>query len=541
MATTSPEILDQLCSGIMDNPYLGGHFPHPKQLWFLRESLIGALTLSPKEVYEALYGGAAMGGKSDCVLMAVAQMAFLYPGSSSVIIRRTMGELTKPGALLNRALQWWSPDLGVKWNGQTSLFRFPNGSQVQMGYHHHSTHDDQYTGGEYQLAIFDELTEWPFEHAWMHLRSRIRRPQDSGWPLRLLSTSNPGGPGHSWVKTRFVGNIDPETGKRVKAPFRYFPATIDDNPTMDREAYKANLGIQHPTRMEQLMLGNWDAKDPGDFFRVEWFGPLLDPDTETWPPSECVRVRSWDLAASEKKTASETAGVRMARNRRGVRAIEHCVSFRMVPGARDARILQVAKADGPSVVQHLEVEPGSGGIAQVDHLERLLKRAGSRVDHDRPKSEMTEAEAIITGANPEHAKGKAGRALPVSACLYRGYVRRGDCPDTGDSDWGVDAGKGVGSQKDGLRLFAGPWVQAYLDDMEGFPQTEGGNSQKIVRADKADATSGAWKYLEVHAFGLRTPGLARKKEPPAELHNIHPEERPEPRDSGKDRGGRWRP
>ena len=103
------EALDALCPGIVDNPYLGGHFPHPRQFEFLRRSLEHALDLDPTEVYEALFGGAAGGGKSDAVLMAAGQMAWLYPGSSSAILRRTMTELTKPGALLNRALKWWTP------------------------------------------------------------------------------------------------------------------------------------------------------------------------------------------------------------------------------------------------------------------------------------------------------------------------------------------------------------------------------------------------------------------------------------------------
>jgi hypothetical protein len=158
MTTTATDILDQICPGIVDNPYIGGHFPHARQFEFLRRSLEAADR--QVEVYEALFGGAAGGGKSDAVLMAAGQMAWLYPGSSSCIIRRTMMELTKPGALLNRALKWWLP-AGVRWAGTDHLFHFPNGSQVQVGYHHHPTHDAQYQGGEYQLVVFDELTYWP--------------------------------------------------------------------------------------------------------------------------------------------------------------------------------------------------------------------------------------------------------------------------------------------------------------------------------------------------------------------------------------------
>jgi len=260
-----------------------------------------------------------------------------------------------------------------------------------------------------------------------------------------------------------------------------------------------------------------------------------------WTPSECVRIRWWDLAATESDSGSETAGVRMARHRRGVRAIEDCVSFRMTPGARDGRIVQVAQLDGRHVVQGLEVEPGSGGIAQVLTLERKLREVGCKVVYARPKAELTEAEGKRMLTNPEHAKGKTGRALPVSSCLYRGYVRRGECDDTGDPWWGVEEGKPLGDQRDGLRLFKGPWAQGLLDDLEGFPMTLEGNSQKIIRADKTDAVSGAWAWLEAHPLGLRKPpeGTAKPRVM-GELHNVHPADRPE-HDRGMDRGGRWRP
>jgi len=541
MADTAAEALDAICPGIVGNPWLGGHWPHPQQYDFLQRSLEGSISLDPDDVYEALFGGAAGGGKSDAVLMAAGQMAWLYPGSSSVLIRRTMPELTKPGALLNRALKWWTEDLGIKWSEKRGMFAFPNGSQVQVGYHHHPKHDAQYQGGEYQLVIFDELTYFPTNEAWLHLRSRMRRPEGSAWPLRLLSTSNPGGPGHVWVKNRFVGGSDPITGEAIAPAYPYFPSRLDDNPSLDRRAYARTLEHLLPARRDQLLHGDWDAKDPGDYFRAEWFGPLLDPDKDKWPAGDCIRVRSWDLAASEKESASETAGVLMARHSRGVRAVEHCISFRLTPGARDGRIVQVAQADGPTVVQYLEVEPGSGGIAQVLGLEEKLKAAGCRVVYARPKMEMSRSEAERLAVNPEHAKGKVGRAIPVSTCLYRGHVQRGECPDTGDPWWGVDRGKATTSQSDGIRLFAGAWTQAYLDDMEPFPVMLEGNSQKIVRADKTDATTGAWSYTEAHKPGGNRAGREIKPHTPAELQNVHPADRPDVSSKSRDRGGHWRP
>jgi hypothetical protein len=60
-----------LCPGIIDNPYLAGHFPLPMQWMFLRGHL--DYPQPEKSAFQALYGGAAGGGKSDALLMAAAQ------------------------------------------------------------------------------------------------------------------------------------------------------------------------------------------------------------------------------------------------------------------------------------------------------------------------------------------------------------------------------------------------------------------------------------------------------------------------------------
>jgi hypothetical protein len=134
--------------------------------------------------------------------------------------------------------------------------------------------------------------------------------------------------------------------------------------------------------------------------------------------------------------------------------------------------------------------------------------------------------------NPTAATGKEARADPVASCLERGYQRRGECPDTGGPWWGLDEGQDLAGEKDGLRLFAGPWTQDYLDEVEGFPEAD--------RCDYVDATSGAWSWLEAHPFGLRTP--TRRSDPVevAETHNIHPADRVDKSRSEKTRGGLWR-
>lgn len=518
---------EKVCPGIVGNRWIP-HWPTPPQQLFLGLHLRSGVGPG---VFEALYGGAAGGGKSDCLLMAAGQFAE-HPEFAALIVRRTYADLAQPGAIMDRALTWWKPR-GAHWDGSLHCFTFPSGAKVQFGYMQHGDDHLRYKSAEFQATLWDELTELGLESQYSFVgHSRVRRKVGSSVPLRTLGATNPGGPGHGWVKQRFIG--EPHAGILPTLRGRYIPARIRDNPHIDQEAYIAGLMHLHPTVRAQLLAGDWHAREPGDYFRAEWFGGLLDPAVDTWPSSECIRIRWWDLAASEKQDAARTAGVRMARHRNGVRAVEHARSFRATPGKRDDLIAQTAQADGHGVVVGLEIEGGSGGPAQFEALSKRLRAQGFRVVGARPRvggPELTDREKATMLRQPTNELGKAGRADPVASCLERGYQRRGECPNTGGPWWGLDEGRVVPEQRDGLRLFSGPWTQDYLDELEGFPNG--------ARCDLVDATSGAWAWLEAHPFGGQVPArTVEKRARPAEIANVHPEDRPE--GEGERKGGRWR-
>lgn len=520
---------DQVCPNIVDNPFIP-HWPLPAQAAFLG---LHQARGKADRVFQALYGGAAGGGKSDALLMGAAQYAWKNPEFAGILFRRSFTDLSQPGALMDRALEWWLP-MGVKWDGTNKIFRFPSGAKVAMAYLSNPSDHLRYQGAEYQYTAWDELTQWPTAKQYQYVGlSRVRRLAGSTVPLRTLAASNPGGPGHNWVLKEFVGGPDPLTGKEIVAPHPYVPARIQDNPHLDRAAYMEGLVLLHPTVRAQLLNGDWRARDPGDYFRSEWFGGLLNVEEDLWPSRECIRIRWWDLAASERPDAKRTAGVRMARHRNGVRAIEHGRAFKATPGKRDDLICQTAQGDGHSVYVGIEIEPGSGGLAQYYALEKRLKSEGYRVIGARPRAELTDAEGKVMMRNPTGATGKEARADPVASCLERGYQRRGECPDTGGPWWGLDMGKVMAEERDGLRLFAGTWTQDFMDEVEGFPDGE--------LCDYVDATSGAWSWLEAHPFGLRRPAFGVETAVVAEQHNLHPSERQDPLETGKDRRGRWRP
>ena len=530
------EAYDKMVPGIVGNPFVP-HWPLPMQAMFLSGHEEPKYK-DRKGVFQALYGGAAGGGKSDALLIGAAQYVHV-PNYAGVIFRRSYTDLALPGAIMDRAEEWWVP-AGARFDKANKIFHFPSGAKIAFAYLKGPGDERRYQGAEFQFTAWDELTQFPDARPYEYVGlSRVRRLAGSNVPLRTLAASNPGGPGHVWVMGEFVGGQDPISGAYLEPSHPYYPARINDNPFLDREEYIAGLKHLHPTVCAQLLEGDWRAREPGDYFRREWFGhELLDPAADLWPAQDCRRVRWWDLAASTAADACHTAGVKMARHRSGVYAVEHCLSFKATPGQRDDKIIQAALADGPGTVVGLEIEPGSGGIAQVNNLEDRLRPHGIRVEMARPKTEMNYREGRIIVRAPSSSNAKAARCDPVASCLHRGYQRRGEDRESRGPYWGLDEGRPVDQERDGIRLFAGPWTQPYLDVVEGFPGEEG------QRVDEADATSGAWAYLTANPIGATVayaPKSAAMAVDSDEYRNTNPSERPALRQNGRDRGGRWKP
>lgn len=245
------------------------HAPHEQQ-----QIALVAPRFIAADPCELFYGGAAGGGKSDWLLMAALQYVDV-PGYAALILRRTLAEFELPGALVARSKEWLT-ETAASWNESRKTWSFPASSSLSFGYLEHEDDVYRYQSAEFQMIGFDELTKFS-QAQWEYMFSRLRKPSIgplSRVKLRMCGASNPGGPGHTWVKHRFV---DTQT-----APGRVFvPAKLADNPSVDQSSYVQSLSHLGETLREQLLAGDWSAFEgaayPSFSEAVHVIGPVEAP------------------------------------------------------------------------------------------------------------------------------------------------------------------------------------------------------------------------------------------------------------------------
>lgn len=217
---------------------------------------------------EALYGGAAGGGKSDALLMAALQYVHV-PGYAALLLRKSYPDLALPGAIMDRAKTWLT-GTRARWDGINKRWSFPikKGEQddgvASLSFGYLKDEDDhlRYQGSEFQFVAFDEVTQFREKH-YSYLFSRLRRLHGSDVPLRMRGATNPGGPGHVWVKGRFgipdeVDMSRPHVHKHpTMGELVFFPAKLDDNPHVDRDEYELALSKLDSITQAQLRHGSW--------------------------------------------------------------------------------------------------------------------------------------------------------------------------------------------------------------------------------------------------------------------------------------------
>lgn len=323
---------------------------------------------------------------SSALLMGALQDVHI-PGYAALILRRSYTDLALPGALMDRAHDWLD-DSDAHWSSLSHTWTFPSTATLTFGYLENEKAKERYRSAEFAYIAYDELTQF-LEPQYLFLFSRLRRNKNFPVRLRMRSASNPGGPGHLWVRDRFI--ID---GKDNNRPF--IPARLRDNPYLDIEAYRQSLSHLDPLTRLQIEEGDWDALGEGELFKRHWFKIVDD-----WP-RDLRLVRFWDLAATEDMAGTDpdwTAGA-LVGYKDGQYWILDMRHERLSPKKVEDLIAQTAALDGRKVDIWIEQEPGASGVAVIDHYQRHvlpgytvrgLRPSGPKTERARPLSSAAEA------------------------------------------------------------------------------------------------------------------------------------------------------
>ena len=233
--------------------------PQPKQAVFMSRG-----------EWEALYGGAMGGGKSDALVMEALRQVHL-PHYRGIIIRKTFPQLSK---LIDKSQEHYKRAYPkAKYNGSNHVWTFPSGAKIYFGSMQHANDRFNYQGIDYEYIAFDELTHFTFdEYSYMWTRNR---PNGPGSMCYIRATSNPGGVGHGWVKERFIIPAKPYTTIMEEVKYKkpggqlvreyksriFIPATVFDNQKLleNDPGYVGRLAHLPEKEKNAALYGDWNT------------------------------------------------------------------------------------------------------------------------------------------------------------------------------------------------------------------------------------------------------------------------------------------
>ncbi len=262
-------------------------------------------------IFEVFYGGARGGGKTESSIGDWLQHSSAYgEGAIGIFFRRKLVQLAE---VIARTKQIF-PKLGAKYNEQQKTWTMANGARLKFAYLEKDSDAEEYQGHNYTRIYIEELTNFPSPSPVDKLRATLR--SGTGVPTGMRLTGNPGGPGHNWVKKRYIDpnpkgyqviteatDVEIDGVKQTVSLDRVFiPSKIGDNQLLMRNdpTYILRLRQSGSEALVKAWLeGNWDIVD-GAFFD-EWDERLHVLDSGLILPRlspQLLRFRAFDWGSA---------------------------------------------------------------------------------------------------------------------------------------------------------------------------------------------------------------------------------------------------
>lgn len=213
------------------------------------------------DAYDLLFGGARGGGKTDYIVGDWAIHWNEYrENAHGVIIRKNYPQLQE---IMKRTHQIY-PKLGAEYQeaGEKKKWIFPGGGELYFRHFDNESSFENMQGWNLSRIYVDEMGQFadplPLDKLKACLRSR------AGVKVGFRGTANPGGPGHHWIKKRY---IDPAPGgytlMRVGGGSRIFiPSKITDNKILlenDPNYVDRLKDIGSPELVRAWVEGDWNV------------------------------------------------------------------------------------------------------------------------------------------------------------------------------------------------------------------------------------------------------------------------------------------
>ena len=244
-------------------------------------------------VDEALYGGAAGGGKTSFLIGDYASDIDQGAAWVGILFRQSYPELDD---IISQTHEVY-PQLGGEYKVGAHEWHFKSGAILRLRHAENELDFTKYQGASYAWIAFDEMTNWGDLKFYKKMKSRLRGPAKR---KRIRCTANPGGIGHDVVKQYFInaappltliqGETTPEGDASMSRMF--IPAKVQDNKILleNDPGYIARLReVGDPDLVKAWLEGDWNSI-VGAYFS-QWDKRVEVPSfvvPEHWPLLGCM-------------------------------------------------------------------------------------------------------------------------------------------------------------------------------------------------------------------------------------------------------------
>lgn len=240
------------------------------------------------------FGGARGGGKTSWEIGDYLYHSARHaPYARGILFRRTYDELDE---VRDQAAEVFNRLKGARWRAAANTWVMPWGGWLKLRYLAADRDAARYQGHQYNWLAIDEAGNFPNPDPINMVRATLRDKR--GIPTLFRMTANPGGPGHSWIKSEWIDvappmtpYLNPNTGEWQV----FIPSRLQDNRILfdNDPGYINRLRGSGPAWLVRAWLeGDWNATPEGGIVKAEWLRKRF----EVVPAGADQVVHSWDTA-----------------------------------------------------------------------------------------------------------------------------------------------------------------------------------------------------------------------------------------------------